>query len=70
MRNANSASITFMCSGAAGRRAPSARMKFLNSRPASGSVTPICACPALLVAAIFQPETGCAALATIASWIA
>ena len=55
---------------AAGRDAPSGSVKFANSRPASGSATPICSWPALLVAAIFQPETGWAATATMASWTA
>lgn len=55
MRKANSASATRIRFAPKGRAAPSSDTISASSRPASGPSTLMCACPAALVAAIFQP---------------
>ena len=62
-RNANSASATRMwlpssaTAPGAGRSLRDRRHAVVESRPASGPSTPMCACPTRLVAAIFHPTT-------------
>ena len=53
-----------------GRVAPSGKTISASSRPASGPSTPICDCPAWLVAAIFQPHSGFALVASSLAWMA
>jgi hypothetical protein len=69
-RKANSGSATRMPlpgqrhGGAVGVHWPA------SNRPASGPLTPMCAWPALLVAAIFQPTTRSSATAGSSAWMA
>ena len=58
MRKANSGSATLILFPTSERLAPSLNTFSLGSRPASGPSTPMWACPARLVAAIFQPNRG------------
>ena len=70
IRNANSASATRMWLAPNGTVPPFSNTRSRSSRPASGPSTAMCAWPALLVAAIFQPYSGAALRASSRAWMA
>jgi hypothetical protein len=69
-RKASSSSATFIRLVFSGSVAPLVTTRSAGNRPASGSSTPMCACPSRLVAAIFQPKIGFALRDSINDWIA